>query len=88
MTSGLIRLHDALTSASVPALCGAAHDGASVRDHVGLGLEAVKAVHVVGLGPALPACRIVFAILEDEMRCQRGREELPYMGFWPRDDGP
>lgn len=68
MTSGLIRLHEALTSASVPALCGAAHDGASVRDHVGLGLEAVKAVHVVGLGAALPACRIVFAI---EMRRQR-----------------
>jgi RimJ/RimL family protein N-acetyltransferase len=31
---------------------------------------------------------VVFAILEDEMRRQRAREGLPYMGFWPRDDGP
>ena len=31
---------------------------------------------------------VVFAILEDEMRQQRARERYPYMGFWPRDDGP
>jgi hypothetical protein len=31
---------------------------------------------------------VVFAILEDEMRRQRAREDFPYMGFWPRDDGP
>jgi len=30
----------------------------------------------------------VFAILEDEMQRQRAREGFPYMGFWPRDDGP
>ena len=62
MTSELtIRLHEALTSAIAPALCGAARDAAAGRDHIWLDLEDVKLIDVVGLAATLQACRVLQA---------------------------
>ena len=62
MTSGLtIRLHEALTSAIAPALCGAVRDVAAGREHIWLDLEDVKVTDVVGLAATLQACRFLQA---------------------------
>src|SRR4026209_2584946 len=59
MASGhlTIRLHEALTSTSAPALCGAAREAAAGPDHIRNDLEDVKATDVGGLRRQRPATR-------------------------------
>ena len=63
MASGhlTIRLHEALTSTSAPALCGAAREAAAGREHIWIDLEDVKVTDVVGLAATLQSARFLQA---------------------------